>query len=82
MSDTNDTPKISRRQLLTRVTLVAGAAYVAPAMMQMESAAAEARSSGGKPPKATRPTRPSRPPQPPKPPAPTRPTRPSRPKPR
>ena len=44
MSDTNDTPKISRRQLLTRVTLVAGAAYVAPAMMQMESAAAEARS--------------------------------------
>lgn len=77
MSDTNDTPKLSRRQLLTRVTLAAGAAYVAPVLMQMETTAAEARTSGGRPPKATRPTRPTRPSRPP---APTRPTRPSRPK--
>jgi len=74
MSDTNDTQKLSCRQLLSRVTLAAGAAYVAPQLLQMETTAAEARTSGGSPPKATRPTRPSRPP------APTRPTRPSRPK--
>lgn len=62
MSDTKNDGLLSRRQLLTRIGLAAGAAYVAPAMIQMESAAAEARTSGGG--RVTRPTRPTRPSRP------------------
>jgi hypothetical protein len=72
MTDKNNTPNLSRRKLLTRFGLAAGAAYVAPVFMQLD--AAEARTPRDRP---TRPTVPTRPTQPTKP---TRPTKPSRPR--
>lgn len=66
MTDKTDTPDLSRRRLLTRLGLAAGAAYVAPVFMQLDAAEA-----------ATRPSKPSKPSRPRR--RPSRPSRPSRP---
>jgi hypothetical protein len=60
MTQSNDTPNLSRRKLLARLGLAAGAAYVAPVFMQLD--AAEAATSRSKPskPKKSRPSRPAK----------------------
>lgn len=45
----HDKPDLSRRRLLTRLGLAAGAAYVAPTMLQMTPAKASGRSGYSRP---------------------------------
>ena len=64
MTKTDDTPDLSRRHLLTRLGLAAGAAYVAPTLLQLTPAHASgySRGSGYSRPSYSRPSfsRPSR----------------------
>ena len=73
MTSKKDTPSLSRRQLLGRLGLAAGAAYVAPVMLHMSPAhasGASAASGASSPSPASGPSAPS---------SPSGPSRPSRP---
>lgn len=58
MTDNDDTPDLSRRHLLTRLGLAAGAAYAAPTLLQLTPAHASgfSRSSGYSRPSFSRPS--------------------------
>lgn len=56
-NDNNDTPQISRRGLLAKIGLAAGAAYVVPALIGVDTAEAAPRRRR----RVSRPSRPSRP---------------------
>lgn len=75
-TDPKTTP--SRRAVLARLGLAAGAAYMAPVMLSMSTAQA---SSGSAPSRASRPSAPSRASRPSAPSRPSRPSAPSRPRP-
>lgn len=47
MTHKDDTPNLSRRRLLARIGLTAGAVYVAPVMMHLNAAHASGGGSGG-----------------------------------